>query len=255
MIFWTALRKELIEQWRTYRLLIVAVVLLFFGMASPVLAKYIPELVKMAIPADQAQGLLGLMPTPTAGDAADQYVKNTIQFGVLLALLMAMGTVAQEKERGTAALMLVKPMPRWVFLLAKFAALAVTFTVSLTLAGLASYLYTVLLFGAVSLPAWLAMNGLMLLCLLVYLALTLLCSTLTRSQIVAGGLAFGALIVLAIVSALPKVGDWAPTRLSGWGASLVKGAGAAAWPALGVSVGLIAAALVAAWLVLERQEL
>jgi ABC-2 type transport system permease protein len=255
MIFWTALRKEMLEQWRTYRLLIVAVVLLFFGMASPVLAKYTPELLKMAVPADQGQALLGLIPTATVGDAADQYVKNTIQFGVLLALLMAMGMVAQEKERGTAALILVKPMPRWAFVLAKFAALAVTFAVSLTLAGFASYFYTVLLFGAVSLPAWLAMNGLMLVCLLVYLALTLLCSTLTRSQIVAGGLAFGTLIVLALVSALPKVGDWAPTQLSGWGASLVKGASEAAWPALCVSVGLIAASLVAAWLILERQEL
>jgi ABC-2 type transport system permease protein len=255
MIFWTALRKELIEQWRTYRLLIVAVVLLFFGLASPVLAKYIPELVKMAVPAGQSQGILGMIPTPTVADAADQYIKNTIQFGVLLALLMAMGTVAQEKERGTAALMLVKPLPRWVFVLAKFVALAITFTVSLVLAGLASYFYTVLLFGAVSLPAWMAMNGLMLVCLLVYLALTLLCSTLTRSQIVAAGLAFCALIVLAVVSALPKVGDYAPSRLAGWGASLVKGASAAAWPALGVSVGLIVAALVAAWLILERQEL
>jgi len=255
MIFLTALRKELLEQWRTYRLLIVAVVLLFFGLLSPLTARYLPELLKMAIPPEQSQGLLGMFPTPTVADAADQYVKNNSQFGILLALLMAMGAIAQEKDKGTAALILVKPMPRWVFLLAKFAALGVTFTVGLILAGLASYFYTVLLFGAVSLPAWLAMNGLLLVCLLVYLALTLLCSALTRSQVVAAGLAFGALILLAIVSALPKVGDYAPTRLVAWGGSLVGGAGAAAWPALWVSLGLIVAALLAAWLVFERQEL
>jgi len=255
MIFWTALRKEMLEQWRTHRVLIVVVILLFFGMASPVLAKYTPELIKMAIPEGQAEGLLGLIPTATAGDAADQYVKNTVQFGVLLALLMAMGSVAVEKDKGTAALMLVKPLPRWAFLLAKFAALGITFAVGVILAGLASYLYTVLLFGSVSATAWLAMNVLILLCLLVYLALTLLCSTLTRSQIVAAGLAFGSLILLAIVSALPKVGDWAPTRLSSWGAALVRGMDAAAWPALWVSLGLIVAALVGSWLLFERQEL
>lgn len=255
MIFWTALRKELIEQRRTYRLLIVVVVLLFFGLASPVLAKYTPELLKLAVPAGQAQGILGMFPTPTVADAAGQYVKNTIQFGVLLALLMSMGAVAQEKDKGTAALLLVKPMPRWVFLLAKFVALGLTFTLGLILAGLASYFYTRLLFGAVSLPAWMAMNGLMLLCLLVYVALTLLCSTLTRSQIVAAGLAFGALILLALVSALPKVGDWAPTQLANWGAALVVGVKGGAWPALWVSLGLIIAALVGAWLILKRQEL
>ena len=255
MIFWTALRKELLEQWRTHRLLIVLVVLLLFGMASPLLAKYTPELLKMAIPADQVEGLLGLIPTPTAGDAADQYVKNSVQFGVLLALLMAMGTVAVEKDKGTAALMLVKPLPRWVFLLAKFAALGITFAAGTLLAGLASYLYTVLLFGTVSASAWLAMNALILLCLLVYLALTLLCSTLTRSQVVAAGLAFGALILLALASALPKVGSYVPTHLANWGAALVRGTGATAWPAVWVSLGLIVASLVAAWVVLERQEL
>ena len=254
MIFWTALRKELIEQVRTHRLLIVVAILTLFGMASPVLAKYTPELLKMAIPEDQAQGLLGLIPTATAGDSAAQYVKNTVQFGVLLALLMAMGSVAVEKDKGTAALMLVKPLPRWAFLLAKFAALGITFAAGVVLAGLASYLYTVLLFGTVSAAAWLAMNALILLCLLVYLALTLLCSTLTHSQIVAAGMAFGALILLAIVSALPKVGDWAPTQLANWGAALVMGTGTSAWPAVWVSLGLIAVSLVAAWVVFERQE-
>ncbi|HNS52607.1 MAG TPA: ABC transporter permease subunit [Anaerolineae bacterium] len=255
MLFWIALRKELLEQWRTHRMLIVAAVLLLFGMASPLLAKYLPELLKAAIPAEQAEGLLGLIPTATAGDSADQYVKNTVQFGVLLALLMAMGTVAVEKDRGTAALMLVKPLPRWAFLLAKFAALGITFAGGIVLAGLASYLYTVLLFGAVSASAWLAMNALILLCLLVYVALTLLCSTLTRSQVVAAGLAFGVLILLALLSALPKVGDYVPTHLANWGVALVRGTGAAAWPAVWASLGLIAAALVGAWLVFERQEL
>jgi ABC-2 type transport system permease protein len=255
MVFWAAFRKELLEQWRTHRLLIVVAILLLFGMASPVMAKYLPEMLKMAIPAEQAESLLGIIPKATAGDAADQYVKNTVQFGVLLALLMAMGTVAVEKDKGTAALMLVKPLPRWAFLLAKFAALGATFAVGTLLAGLASWLYTVLLFGPVSAAAWLAMNGLILLCLLVYLALTLLCSTLTRSQVVAAGLAFGALIVLAVLSALPKVGDYVPTRLSAWGPALVRGMDAAAWPAVWVSLGLIVVSLVAAWVVFEKQEL
>ena len=252
-IFWVALRKELIEQWRSYRLVAVGAVLLVFGLASPLLAKYAPELVRLALP--EGEEILQLIPSPTAVDAVSQYLKNMTQFGILLAVLMSMGTVAQEKDRGTAALMMVKPMPRGVFLLAKMVALGLTFAVGIVLAGAAGYYYTMLLFETLSVTAWLGMNGLLLLFLLVYVALTLLCSTLTRSQVISGALAFGFLVVLSIVGSVPKLGDWMPGRLTTWAGALFAGGGESAWPAVGVSVGLIVAALLAAWLIFERQEL
>ncbi len=254
MIFWTALRKELLEQWRSYRLLIVSVVLLIFaGFMSPLAAKYTPEIIKLAVP--NGDEIARLVPPPTAAAAVEQYLKNVGQFGVLLALLMAMGMVAQEKDKGTAALMLVKPLPRGTFLAAKFTALALNFTLGLLLAGAACYYYTLILFKALDVGAWLALNGLLLLFLLTYAALTLLCSTLTSSQVVAGGLAFGLWIALSAVGALPQVGEWLPGQLTTWAAQLMNGGGDTAWPALAVSVGLIAVALLGAWAVLERQEL
>jgi ABC-2 type transport system permease protein len=151
--------------------------------------------------------------------------------------------------------MLVKPLPRWAFLAAKFLAVAATFALSLAVAGLGAWYYTLLLFEALDLPAWLALNGLLLVQLLVYVALTLFASALTRSQTAAGGLAFALLIVLAIPGAIPRVGDYLPGTLVVWGAGLVTGADQAYWGALVVSLGLILAALLGAWLVFERQEL
>jgi ABC-2 type transport system permease protein len=254
VIFWVALRKELLEQWRSYRLLIAAAVLLFLGLASPLFAKYSPEMIKLALP--QGQEIVNLLPKPTAADAVDQFLKNIGQFAILLAVLMTMGAVAQEKDKGTAALMLVKPLPRGVFLLAKFAALGLTFTVSILLAGIACYYYTLLLFEPLDLAAWLALTGLLLLSVLVYVALTLFCSTLTTSQAVGGGLAFGLLMVLLALGAIPRVSEYLPWQLTAWAGSLAKGtATASSWPALGVSLGLILLALLGAWIVLERQEL
>jgi len=255
VIFWVALRKELLEQWRSYRFLIVGVVLLLFGLTSPLLARYTSELIKMAIPPGQGEAILALIPKPTIADAVDQYVKNLAQFGVLLALLMTMGTVAQEKDKGTAALMLVKPLPRSVFLGAKFVALAVTFGGSLIVAGAACYYYTYLLFGALDLSGWLALNALLLLFFLVYVALTLLCSTVTRSQIVAAGAAFGLVIVLSIVGVIPRLAGYLPSSLTNWGSRLAKGMAGSPEPGLWVSLGLILVSLLAAWLSLERQEL
>jgi ABC-2 type transport system permease protein len=254
MVFWVALRKELMEQWRTYRLLVVvAVLLLFGGFIAPLTAKYTPELIEALAPG--ASDIAQLIPEPTASVAVQEYIESISQFGVLVALLVTMGAVAGEKAKGTAALMLVKPLPRGVFLGAKFVALGVTFAVGLLIAAVACYYYTLVLFEAMDISSWLALNGLLLLFLLVWVAVTLFCSTLTSSQVVAGGLAFGLLMLLSILSALPRVGDYLPGRLVSWAGGMMNGGADPIWTAVGGSVVLVLVALIGAWAIFERQEL
>jgi len=253
MNFFIVLRKELTEQGRTKRFLIVAAVLVLFGLTSPLLAKFTPELLK-SIPNIPA-GLAELIPAPSVADAVGQYIKNMSQFGILLAVLMSMGTVAQEKERGTAAMLLTHPISRLNFLLAKFTALGITFAVSLAVAALGCWYYTLLLYEALPWGPYLTLNGLMLVAFLAYIAVTLLCSTLVRTQSAAAGMAFAALVLVAGIGSLPRIGEYFPGRLFSWGGTLVLGGGDPAWPAFWISLGLTAAALVAAWLVFRRQEL
>jgi ABC-2 type transport system permease protein len=252
MNFMTVFRKEIQEQWRTYRFLIVAAVFAAFGLASPLLAKFTPEMLK-AIPGVPAE-LLAAIPAPTITDAIAQYVKNMSQFGILLALLMTMGGVVQEKERGTAAFFLTRPVSRETFILAKFAALTVIFIASLALAAIGCWYYTLVLFAPLAWGPFLTLNGLMLLVFLVYMALALLASTIARTNGMAVGLAFVALILLGGIGSLPSIGEYFPGRLFSWGASLLMGGNASAWPALGISLGIIAAALLAACLIFRRQE-
>jgi ABC-2 type transport system permease protein len=187
-------------------------------------------------------------------DAISQYVKNMSQFGILLALLVTMGVVVQEKERGTAAFFLTRPVSRETFLLAKFAALTVTFIASLALAAAGCWYYTLVLFAPLAWGAFLALNGLMLVVFLVYMALALLASTIARTNGVAVGLAFVALILVGGIGALPSIGEYFPGRLFSWGATLILGGNGAAWPAFGISLGIIAIALLAACIIFRRQE-
>jgi len=52
-----------------------------------------------------------------------------------------------------------------------------------------------------------------------------------------------------------RPGKYLPGQLVTWGTALLTDPSARSWPALGISLGLIAACLVAAWIILDRQEL
>lgn len=252
MNFSTAFYKEFLELRRTRKFLVALVVLILFGMTSPLMAKMTPQIMTM-IPGAEAYSFM--IPEPTINDAVAQYIKNMSQFGILLALVFSMGAVAVEKDKGTAAMILSKPLSRSSFILSKFAALALTFILAVIVAGLACYYYTYFLFGALDIVNWLTLNGLLILYLLVYVAITLLFSTLVRTQYAAIGLSFGALILLGIFGSLPGIGSYFPDALISNAAQIMSGGTVETWTGLWVSTGLIVLSLAIACLAFRKQEL
>lgn len=248
------LRKELLEQWRARRLLVLGVAFLFFGLLSPVTAKLTPELIKLA--GASAPGLVIQIPPPSVADAVAQYIKNLSQILPLVVLLATMGSVAGEVERGTLPMVLAKPVGRGTVLAAKYLGLAAALLIAQLLGALAAYYYTQVLFGGLELGAFVAMNLAAGLYLLVILSLTFLASTLVRSTVAAGALAFGFWVLLLIVSSLPRVGQHTPPALLAWAAQLGTGQpNGSHWGALWASVALIAVCLIAAWLHFRQEEL
>ena len=247
------LHKELLEAWRTRRLLVLAAVFLLFGLLAPITAKLTPELLKLV--GESAPGVVIQAPIPTSSDAVAQYVKNLSQILPLVVLLVSMGAVSGEKERGTLPMVVAKPVGRGAVLGCKFAVLALTVLAALGLGAVAAYYYTVILFGGLDVGGFVALNVIAGLYLLVVAALTFLASTLASGTPPAGVLAFGFWLVLVVLSALPEVGRWSPAALPAWAAEVGLGIqGTAAWPAVGVSALLIAAALGLALLAFRRHE-
>ncbi len=252
MNLWNSLRKELLEAWRGKRFLVAIILLGAFGMMSPLLAKFMRELFG-AIPG--AEMFSAMIPEPTTLDAIGQYIKNIEQFGILLALLLSMGLVAIEKERGTAALMLSKPLPRSSFILSKFLGVGAVLLAAVLVAALGGYYYTLFLFEPLSLGSWLALNSFMLLLFLVVAAITILFSTLFTSQAAAAGAALGVYLVISLFGNIPAISPYIPDRVVSWGVSLFMDHPDPAWGALGVCLGLIVISLTTACLVFRRQEL
>jgi len=250
--FGPLLRKELLEAWRTLRLPIVAVVFLLVGFSSPLLARFTPQILK-AVAGNQIPFVL---PDPTTADAVDQLAKNLGQFGGLIAILLAMGAVATETERGTAAMILTKPAGRAAFLGAKLVAIGVTLAAGVAVATAGSWFYTLVLFGPLPPSGVAAAAVLQWLVFMAWASITFLASTITRSSLAAAGIGIVGFIGLGIAGALPTVERFVPTGLGRPARALSLGiAGPDPWTPAAATILLVAASVSLAWLAFRRQEL
>ena len=106
------------------------------------------------------EGLEGILPEPGIELALDEFVQNLSQFGVILAILVPMGAIVEEKGRGTAGIILSKPVSRAYFLGAKGIAYASVFLIGIVLAGLSGFYYLGVLFEWLPPLNFLALVGL-----------------------------------------------------------------------------------------------
>jgi ABC-2 type transport system permease protein len=253
--FAVLLRKELLESWRTRRLPVIAGLFLIIGIISPLTARYLPEIIALAV-GDQ---LTIPVPDPTVADAVHQLQKNLGQFGALAAIVLAMGSVASEKDRGTAAFVLTKPATRAAFLAAKLIALGAVLAIGTALAATVAWAYTAVLFEPLPVGGWVALAGLTWLALMAWASITFLASTVTRSAAAAAGIGVAALLGLSLVSAIPGVGRFLPTGLDPGALALAAGRPLEKPEELATAVlgtiAIVVGCAVLAWMSFRRQEL
>jgi ABC-2 type transport system permease protein len=248
--FMPLLKKEITEQIKTYRLLIVGGVFLFFAILDAVTLKFLPEILKMS-----GETIDITMPPVTPVQSLAEYAGNVGQIGVLVVILVAMGMVANERRHGTALLTLSKPVTPLAFVTAKLCAVSLTLFVSVAVASLVSFGYTTWLFGASSVAAFTGQILLMILFLILCAAVTVLFSSFYRNSLAAGGITILIIIVQGIFSSFPWVGPYLPGKLLGWGTNLISGKPDAYWGALGVTVAGIVLCLYFAQHRLKNEEI
>lgn len=247
--------KEIKEQLRTFKVFVWLTVMVLFGIMSPVLAKLMPDiLASMGISVD----LGGEAPYLSA---YAQFFKNVGQMGFIVLLVMFSGVVASEKSKGTATLMLTKKLSRSAFILSKYTAMTLLWTVGYILAALIHIYYTMYLFPEGNLrgvfPALLSLwlFGELL------LAITLLASVLFNNLYLGMLGAFIGWGMLLVTDFIPKVSKQTPLLLSTHNYALVQmdlSLGQwwrAYWQPAVYACGLVLLLVFAAIQVLKRQEL
>jgi ABC-2 type transport system permease protein len=221
-------RKEAVEIPRTWRIWVLPGILLFFALTGPAMAKYTPEIVRMAAGSQMAGFTL---PPPVYSDSYAQWVKNLSQIALFAIIIIYGGIVSSERKSGTAALVLTKPVSRSAFVAAKMLVHTVFLTVTVTAGTLITWGGTALMFGQApagplfaSAGAWLAFG-------ILFIAVMLLLSVVVNSQAGAAGIGLGAYAIVSVSALWKPLGTYSPAALVGGPATLASGKTfAAGWP-------------------------
>jgi ABC-type transport system involved in multi-copper enzyme maturation permease subunit len=166
-----------------------------------------------------------------------------------------MGMIASERERGTAAFILTKPVARGAFVTAKLVALAVTLGLAMAGSGLASFACTAWLFEPPPVGGFVAMVVLVWLSQVAISAVTLLASVVAPSAVAAGAVGFAVYALPAIASGLPPVAPLTPAGLQNVAGEVALGSLPSSLAlAVVANAAWVGAAWVLAWLGVRRQE-
>ncbi|MHB0976811.1 MAG: ABC transporter permease [Candidatus Aquicultorales bacterium] len=253
-------KKEVKSILKTYRIWLVPLIFVFFGILSPVTAKFAPALIKAAMQSgDMGKVSVEIsFPDPTAVDAYAEWLKNLAQIGILAVILLSMGLVSEEKARGTLALVLTKPLSRSAVILSKFAAQAAFLLGAMGLGAATCAIYTLLLFGNAPAKPLLLSSAAFGVYALLILSATLFFSTVMKSQIGAGGLGLLAYFAFSLVAMFGYGLDkYSPGALGGLAAKMASGSEgiSAGYGAMGVTAAVIILLLLGSIRILDEQEI
>ena len=206
------LQKEWMEFFRKKRFLGLAAVFLMFAFSSPILARFMLEFLAMLVPGEEMFQML--LPTPAWTDSYTQFYGNIEQMGSITMIVLFMGVILSEKQRGTADLMFTKGLSRMSFVLSKFTVLAVSVFVTTMISVLIVFGYTFLLFDTAGNFGSVLLGGfIFFLFFLLLLALIILCSTFAKTNASAALFAFLGFLGILFISSIPRIGTYLPGRL------------------------------------------
>lgn len=204
------IKKELLEQWRTKKILIMIIVFLFVAIASPIFAKLTPELLKGL----SVQGMKIELPTPTYHDAIDQLIKNVSQIALLVLVFIVAGSVTDEKNRKTLEIILTKPISRAKFILSKFISNYISLGLIFISSVILFYLYTLSIFTNFSFENFMIMSVIVLAYIFMVISITILASTVFRNSIAAGAIGFVSFILFGTVfSMISQIKSFSPNLI------------------------------------------
>ena len=135
------IRKEMMEQRRSGKGLILGILFILLGIVSPAIAKLTPWLMEMMADSLAGSGLIFTSVSVSAMDSWTQFFKN-MPIGLIAFVLIESSIFTREYQTGTLVLSLTKGLERYKVVAAKTVVLVFLWTVSYWLCVGITYGYT-----------------------------------------------------------------------------------------------------------------
>ena len=243
-------RLEWLRLFRTRRWIGLAAPYVLFGFLGPILTRY-----QEAIFRHVGGGITVIVPPPSAGQAIGSYVDNAGQIGLLVAIVVAAGSLGFDAHPEWAAFLRTR-VSVGSLVMPKFTVNVIAVAAAFMLGMLAAWYETVVLIGHVDPPALLAGIAYGWIYLAFSVAVVALCAGVARSVVGIAAIALSVLIALPILGQVGALASWLPSALVGAPVRLVEGASETSFlRAAGVGAVATVAALWAAGRLLARREI
>ncbi|NBJ70124.1 MULTISPECIES: ABC transporter permease subunit [Clostridia] len=205
-------KKELLENWRNKKWIWVPLVFILLAIMDPITNYYLPEIL------DAVGGIDGAvieLPDFSPADAIMMSVSQYSTLGVLVTVLLSMGAISSERKSGVLDLVLVKPVSYTKFVVTKWLSLLSLIWSSFIIGMLASWYYTVLLYGEIPFTMLLAVIFYYGLWLTFICTISIFYNTLTHSPGLVAFLTIGTTLVISLLTSLFGTRTaWSPANLS-----------------------------------------
>ena len=253
--FFAFTKKELLEQYRSGKLLFLGILFVLFGIMNPAVAKLTPWLMEIMADSLAQSGMHITSVTVTAMDSWVQFFKN-MPMALITFVLLEGSIFTREYQKGTLVLSLTKGLPRHQVVLSKTAILTLLWTACYWLCFAITYGYNAYFWDNAiaknmlfSVMCWWFM-GLWVIGLVIFFSAV--SNNNTGVFLGTGGVVLGCYLL----GLLPKVSKYMPTILSD-GNSLIYGLKDAAAYADGLIVAAILciSCLIGAVVLFNRKKL
>ncbi|KXH83774.1 ABC transporter permease [Sporosarcina sp. HYO08] len=212
------LLKEWREMVRSFKLLWIPLVFIFFGILEPITNYYLPEIMKTV--GNLPEGAEFTWPELQGKDIFVSLSGQYQFIGILMIVLAFMGTIAGERKSGTATLLYVRPLSFTSYFFSKWLVINAVLVASVWLGFSANWYYVHILYDAVEPKQALAF--IMTYSLWIVFATTTV--LMFSAWLPTGGTAFAGIFLLVFypfidttIGAYWKVSPWKlPTYASDW---------------------------------------
>ena len=213
-------KKEWMESIRQFKTAALVIVLIIFGIISPLTALLMPDIMEMVM---EDSGVHFELPAVQAVDSYMQFFSNLNQMGLVILVIVLGSTLTNEISRHTLINLVTKGLKRRTVIFVKYFYACLVWTVGYVMSAVITYLYTIYYWDN-DVPHVLLSFSLTWLFGIFLISIIMLASSIFKSSYIAVLMTVLAVVVVMIALSIhPGLSEYMPQYLLGGSTGLLNG--------------------------------